>query len=865
MTETLHFLPWLRSGLGLQFGDRDTGQTNLPRTVAVDAYIAIDGEARGADLALRPADHAIAIDESQIARCYPSTGTPSAEFGYFPHIEFVAPDLPWLLTPATANETSAVRGSTGRLRPWLVLVCVPVDRCQLIVGSASQPTTLTAEAAELPDLAESYAWAHVQSAQPVDDLSVALDADAVIARLVCPRRLDPETTYRAAVVNAFRADGDLLVPAWSPGDSTTRPLTVYTTWTFTTGSAGSFEELCERLGPVQDDSLVFGLNPIDVTHLGLLEPWPGRRQVTVDYTGALFDDSAPVTGLPVDLRKRFEPMLIDLLDQGEQRTTLDIKAPDPVVTPPLYGSYATDGHGVPSGGWQRDLNLTLRRRTAAGLGARLVRTNQERFMARAWEQAGALRETNRILNFTRLQAEVGRTWNGRASRLDATQHLAVVRSQLSFVRTRANAPVRPDLDASSVPNSLLSTTYLRRIRPGSVVAAAAAIRSPRRPDQNPEGEPIRTWQGDVDRRFSQPATRRDLGYGLLRTPDRMGTRDDRRVRPAGYDVIIETPPPSGPPDTIDLDTVSNLASTIDPVGIGRRRAQARITGLEAMLSSTGRGDDELPTRVRTGPVIREALSWSLLELSPDLLMPGVSEFPDESVRLVVADPAFTASLLSGANHEMNRELLWREYPAELGWTTFRRFWDRPDPTENDIEPMSTWQKRDRLEFLGAGGGESVVLLIRGELIRQYPTVRIMLLAPGETVAMQPSFVGRLPPDIRFIGFDVEHAEDVTNPPGRRQEYQVIIEEQPSEPRFGLDSTDKPVFPLATYDELSWQHLLHQGSSVHLQVAVERELTNSAALAAEATWGLNGAHTARATYQKPFRRVFWATDLIGGST
>lgn len=270
----------------------------------------------------------------------------------------------------------------------------------------------------------------------------------------------------------------------------------------------------------------------------------------------------------------------------------------------------------------------------------------------------------------------------------------------------------------------------------------------------------------------------------------------------------------------------------------------------------------LPTRVMWGPELREALSWSLLDLSASLFMPGIEEFPDNAVRVVEEDSGFVAGLLAGANHEMTRELLWREFPCSLGWTSFRRFWDRPDGSP-DIDPMDGWPLNRSLEYHAGAANQSVVLLIRGDLIRQYPAVRILLLAPDEDVAMEPTFSGWLPPDVRFVGFDVDSVEAVTQPATPDDEYQVIIEELPSEPRFGLDTVDGTPPPLTGFDELSWQHLRYQpAGATHLAVAAEEWLADVTALGAEAQWGLNSAHLARATFQRPFRRVFDVTDLIG---
>ncbi len=447
MTAELYFLPWLRRGLGIELGEPDTGQVELPRGAPVPAWVELDGVPAAVSLSLRPPDHVTGIDDAQIVRRYPEPNTVDAEYGYFPLIEFSASDFPWVLTPAVANEAV-----DGRLRPWVVLVCVEEAMADYVAGDGDGPGRLLCPVPELPNLDESYAWAHVQSvaapSEVVDQLAVS--PGSVIARLVCPRRLDPLTRYRAAVVGAFAVADDHLVAAWD--SRTPKPdLTVFATWTFTTGEAGSFEELCRRLGPIDDTQLQLGMHPLDVTVLGAVDPWPeGTARVIVDYTGALWDADLAARGLG-ELKEDFDTDVTKLLDQGSEHVTLDLNDPDPVVTPPLYGSFPAVTHEVPGEGWLRQLNLAPNRRAAAGLGADVVRQHQERFMALAWRQAGALRETNRELSVTRLQAEIGRTWRHRANRLEDLPRVTVLRPQLTFVRDADSAPAATAARRQHVP------------------------------------------------------------------------------------------------------------------------------------------------------------------------------------------------------------------------------------------------------------------------------------------------------------------------------------------------------------------------------------------------------------------------------
>ena len=191
------------------------------------------------------------------------------EPNYFPAIEFDRPDFPWLLTPAKANNA-------GTLRPWLCLVVVKKqDGVTLHTGAKLLLPKLEIKSPanpddELPDLSESWAWAHAQVAGSSSDKtslqnSLAGDPAMTVSRLLCPRRLDPLTHYIACVVPTFdlgkkaglglpiRRDKEgneekALNPAWVPGAASVL-LPVYFHWEFRTGTTGDFEALVGLLKP----------------------------------------------------------------------------------------------------------------------------------------------------------------------------------------------------------------------------------------------------------------------------------------------------------------------------------------------------------------------------------------------------------------------------------------------------------------------------------------------------------------------------------------------------------------------------------------------------------------------------------------
>jgi hypothetical protein len=857
MSEKLYFMPWVRRGMGSNIALIDLGQTSLPADIDIPAKIDIDGEVAERTLSLRGPTHAKAISDQQIARRYPAPGTADAEYDYFPHIEFSAQDLPWVLSPTMAD-------SSGKLRPWVLLICVENSKCTLSSSSVGVPSQLLVNSKELPDPAETWAWGHLQSVVPFATIQSAIDAAGgrVISRLVCPRRLQPGKSYRAAVVNGWKLAADQLIPSW--GDTSKDvTLDVFDTWTFSTGDAGSFEELCERLAPVPAKTLTLGANPMDIQDLGILDTFAGEDEIIVDYTGALLDAGTTPKPLPPGEEAAYLADLTKHLDQSRQRPVVKLSDPDPVVTAPRYGEYAI-GHDVPlkAGQWYSELNLSPRRRTAAGIGAGIVRKNQERYMARAWDQVGPIREANRVINTSRLQAEIGRTWKQKVDTLNDFEKLSILRPQASFVRDSADTPIRRKIRTSSLPTGILSPSFMRRIRPSSVSAKTLNSDAYYRviPGQEPSNKSRPNWRAGLVTQLKTPLLRRRAGIGVVKHSSGTRLTDMRRFSVLGLPIPHVPVLQVALSDTFRLTQDSKrVIQRLKPVKTSRKRLENRISGLATLLADSS--DEELPTQIQAYPEIDDALVWDVMEMSTELVSPGINDFPQNAVRLLEAEPGFVAAVLAGANHEFTRELLWREYPARPGGTAFKRFWDRPDPTLSDIRDMQDWPLKSPLSDLGTAGVETAVLLVRGDLIRQYPGVRILLLGPKDSVAQEPSFVGRIPSDIRFLGFDVPDLKDLTS---ADSEYKIIFEEPPGEPRFGLDAvSDHSAQTLSTYNDLAWNQI-EPVDATYLRIADQAALSSNTMLRKEARWGLNAAHMALATYQRPYRRVFWARDLLGES-
>ena len=304
---TYRFYSWLRQGLlaGLSgqaaSSPATAGRLALPISLRVNdrAPIEVNVQLYG------PGD-ITGLDAREIIRTDPHAHMTDFEPNYFPAIEFDRPDFPWLFTPAPAD-------GARRLRPWICLIVIPKDRTTIKINPQRPLPAITCAVEDLPDLDQSWAWAHVQivaaqSTTPDPSPRATLQKilndhpERTLSRLLAPRRLDPNTAYYACLVPTYEVgrqaglgepvkpeDEQAVKPAWAK-NGTSGPITlpVYFQWEFRTGLAGDFESLARRLQAQQLPSTV-GLRPVDISTPGWGMPRlpPGAPGSLLDLGGAL--------------------------------------------------------------------------------------------------------------------------------------------------------------------------------------------------------------------------------------------------------------------------------------------------------------------------------------------------------------------------------------------------------------------------------------------------------------------------------------------------------------------------------------------------------------------------------------------------
>lgn len=481
------FLPWVQPATAANIPDTATDRldANQPGVVQLPVKLVVNSSAVEKAVRLYGPGEITGIDLQQVVRTEPRHLTSDFEPNYFPAIEFDRPDFPWLFTPARGDEQ-------GRLRPWLCLVVVRKQEGVALRPSGTSPLpTLEIQAParpgdELPDLAESWAWAHAQlTGTERSNLKATLAGDPArsVSRLLCPRRLDPNTQYIACVVPTFElgrkagldlpiqtADEQRLEPAWLSGPQSPREvkLPVYYHWAFRTGAGGDFEELVRRLEARALPPEV-GKRPMDISRPGFrVEPPPPPEGAVLGLEGAL----RPVRSRPDDWadasRLPFQTELKRILNTPWQLATKEGGDQEPIVGPPIYGCWQAAVHEVaatdppslapppswPPPLWLDELNLDPRNRVAAGMGTEVVRGQQEALMASAWEQLGEIEKINQRLR----QAQLGRAVNNVY--LDKTFKRF---SEDSFLRVVAPAQSRIVMEvhpAGLVPPGTLPTRML---------------------------------------------------------------------------------------------------------------------------------------------------------------------------------------------------------------------------------------------------------------------------------------------------------------------------------------------------------------------------------------------------------------------
>ncbi|OKI45495.1 DUF3892 domain-containing protein [Micromonospora sp. CB01531] len=335
--------------------------------------------------------------------------------------------------------------------------------------------------------------------------------------------------------------------------------------------------------------------------------------------------------------------------------------------------------------------------------------------------------------------------------------------------------------------------------------------------------------------------------------------------------------------TVPLQTVAATTRTgLAPANRVEQRVAARVRGID--LTRVAATDRLNP--VLAAPTFDVPAYELVRDIAREHLLPGVERIPPDTVSLLRATPAFIESFLVGLNHEMARELLWREMPADRTGTFFRQFWNRADGG-TDIPPIDRWQPTAQLgaSAAGVGGPDMAVLVIRGELLRRHPNTVVSAIRATyvngrrtlTSTTLAPDFHGSIDPDILFFGFPFTVAE-ARGTAGTDAGWFFAFQEHPTEPRFGLDEPGAaPAWGRAptAWNHLDWaavvpnqaalDSLTHAPLTLPFPADTTLPVRDDRPNADSFRWAENSAHTAHITLQRPVLFAIHATDLLPHTT
>ncbi len=786
-TSKYTFLPWVKTGLGASISNNEQ-ELEGPR-----AKIHANLTVRRFNALNNPSDDLISKDyflygpgdiqgilNSVIIRTEPSANILNFEPNYFPFIEFSQPDFPWRYTPAKPGKEPEEK-QPGRLSPWLTLIVLEENE---FVSSLppSEPALLPKiqilhPEKSLPNLTQSWGCAHTQIMQEIstpESLREILISEPykVTSRILCLRKLKPDTHYFAFVVPTFELgrraglgildDNDVSGTsfAWSVDASPqNHPLPVYYRWEFSTSTNGDFESLARKLENREVPREV-GIKKLDVSEaflsvgskIGFKKPlffggalWSEEAKEFVTTTKKIDVDEYRIVNRdeedPSDEEiKEFIMKMKELVDLGERLSWSFAKSAhfsneckDPVISPPMYGKWHArkrlisrisenfdDPSWIESLGldrpqdwlrefkedppyeWLEQLNLDPTNRVAAGLGTAVVNKLQEELMASAWDQAGQLLESNKHLRLSELAREVSSNVYQRCFQpLERNVLITMVRKFHSrvFVIKDDNKPVsvKSLLDDSPIPDAIFSPTFtklsaryshIQRNKFGLEHSISFDILdclnkkgfrdtdiNNATPDASTPG-PLLTLDYLVDSPILDVLniSIKEVGFRGIELDRYLNNGEKRKMVWA----IENSIPNAGATMEglkgvgVNLEKISlELKHSLDPELTIEAKVSKEVTRPERLREET---KDKLDTIIAY-PEFKRPMFEPLRDLSEELLLPGIKNIPENTIGIVQTNPAFINSYMVGLNHEMARELLWREYPTDQRGSYFRQFWD----------------------------------------------------------------------------------------------------------------------------------------------------------------------------------------------
>ncbi len=497
------FHSWSRRGISANIthlDDLGSGTDTQLERAELSLGVTLNGNALSKNFLLIGPGDIIGINPNMIVRTEPLNGITNFEPNYLAFVEFYDEDFTWRYTPA-APAGGPGPADKNKLRPWLLLLVLKAGEFDRTPSRTPLPTIELKTKDVFPPLTESWLWAHMHSNANIADSEMTdyvkfllslnqtmnADPDQLYSRLICPRKLDPNTAYTAFLVPAFEtgrlaglqqdtSTTQAQLPSWD-NSGAKGALPVYFEWSFSTGENEDFESLVKLLKPQPMDPRV-GIRDMDCSRPGFVkaedptQEIPGTSPSIIGLEGALKSPDTVSTTFPNPVGANDYQVELQKIANLPITIIGTSSSGDPVISVPIYGSNhakqsATDlvSLDITKDYWVDDLNRDPRTRVAAGLGTKVVQSNQSRFLPKAWAQVATIVQANKIIKSSVFMMKVALQFTVKTmSRLPQQVFMAVSNPVLSRV-LGSPTTVYQQIRMSPVPAAVYSGAFRKLLRP----------------------------------------------------------------------------------------------------------------------------------------------------------------------------------------------------------------------------------------------------------------------------------------------------------------------------------------------------------------------------------------------------------------
>lgn len=739
---TYTYLSWIRKGMASQIQEEDKlGGAGVAAydnaSVSININVKSGSDKLGSDnrefALLGPGDITVKAIASSEAHTEPLRGLHNVEYNNLPYMQFYDEDFPWRFSPA--------KDKGGKLRPWLQLIALTEDEFSSSgINSKNYAQIQINAGVPVPKHTEAYLWSHVQIDHSLEDYAESFsskseaiqsmmqnDPNSITSRILCPRKLAPNTHYFVFLIPAFERGrlaglGQDISAAGIQDYAIQETVTTkkydfptYYSWDFhTSDGGGDFEELSRKLKKVESDSLESDGRSIGSMSFSALDIGDGLH-----YTGSLFGEEGElnlfgaliqpsanpksiirsknkkVTDFTTDLKNYLNMPLANVDDSGESFSEeIDNLEDDPIISAPMYGSWHSQKFSVDNKkttGWQNEINLDPGNRIVAGLGAELFRENQDEMMKTAWEQYGEIREANRKINQAAFLEMTNKKLFNKYLK-HSTQERIIGTSSLLHGRIKfGSVSVKEHLETSSTPSGSFTKAFQNSTRNGSSLLKSMAARNSAVTKSELSSAVYKNKAVLPNTitlaKSAMVVSESDLTASIdktLKSTSKLSTfsiapnasslvkkKEQTAVKSALRTLKTQIGTSAVAQPTAPTAKFSNLKTIISRELLPQTTLLSKLNGVINLPNGTLNKMDP----VMAYPKINVPIHSLLLEKHLELFIPQLDLLENNSITILAANQQYIESLMLGFNSEMARELVWRDYPTDQRGSYARIFWD----------------------------------------------------------------------------------------------------------------------------------------------------------------------------------------------